>query len=792
MQQNKKICNKCKYNIADKFVPFELNDSNVLFVCSSPTAFDAKSQSLLSSKYGTIFRENLLDRYLGEKNYSIACVIACTTPINETVKAKEVHLCTDNYLFKITTDYKFIVTLGEEAFRVFFPKDEYNKKTKYSQYINNFIEKDGTVFFIMGDYTTFVKNEKITAKAKLNFLRWYNRYTDRYADREYTFCETQEEIAGYFDKIKDVCAIDTETIGVYDIRTTLKGGLKSVSISYEKNKAFGWLVDHPDNYDVQFKEYTKIKLQEILNSKTTTKVFHNAKFDVRVLADNDYTIYENSVVDTMLMANIYNETEKSFGLKELTAKYLDGYNDIAPLTDDAAKLVLYNCEDSDNTLQLYYFYKDKLPHYELLTNVVMPTTFFLTELESRGAVVDEKQINTLFETTEQAMARSIRQLEKLYPKTAKNVLWTSPDQVADFLYKKEKYPVLVKTDGGKSGKQKPSTSKQALARLAVEAECYAAKIILDYRKNSTLHNTFLNNSLLGKIQKSDGRIHTQFNQAVTATGRLSSSKPNLQNMPRRDDLRNVFTAPDGYVIVNGDLSQIELRIVASLANEKTMIKAYLDGVDLHTYTAANIILNVPIEDVTKDYRSKAKPVNFGYIYGQSAKGFLMYALMSYGIVFTLLEATQIRNNFFKRYSGLLNYYREIQRQVKFKRYVESPFGRRRHFPPYMYKMQTEYEVGAVFRKAVNAPTQGTASDIMMKIAVKVRKIIKKLNIDIYPFLTVHDSIMYYVKENLVKDANNIIQDVTNMVEYEISDWFKVPLVIEVEVGKKWGELKEIT
>ena len=247
-----------------------------------------------------------------------------------------------------------------------------------------------------------------------------------------------------------------------------------------------------------------------------------------------------------------------------------------------------------------------------------------------------------------------------------------------------------------------------------------------------------------------------------------------------------------WFIGENDLSQIELRVVASIANEKTMIAAYKKGIDLHTYTAANIILNTTPDKVTKEARSRAKPVNFGFVYGQQAKKFIIYSLMSYGIIFSLKEAQEIRNKYFRRYSGLLNYYREVERKVRFYRYIESPFGRKRHFPPYIYKMNNEYEISEVFRKAVNAPVQGAASDIMMLIAVRVRKMLHRLKLTntIIPFLTVHDSVMYYVKKGYSEEAIEIINDATAYVESKL-DWFKVPLVIDMAIGPRWGELEDI-
>lgn len=780
MKQNPKICSKCPYYQYDTFVPFELNGSDVLFIAEAPGKDEVlgKPRRPLIGRSGQLLRKELLDKYLGEGNYDLANIVCCRPPNNETPKAKVRNLCAPQFIDKVVKNYKYVVLLGEVAFHHFFPKDETGKKTKYSTYVNNFVEIDNQIFYTMYHPAYVVRNTSARLpKYKEMFLRWYKRHKDRYAERNYTWVKTNKEFDEEFSGIGSVCAIDVETEGLY-------GALKSVAIAYTNGQAFAWLVKHPDNYDMSFKAYTRSKLQELLLNKNVKKVFHNAKYDIKVLYDNGYQVAESSIDDTMILAYLYNDTEPSYGLKELSAKYLDGYNDIAPLTDDAEKLIQYNCEDVDNTLRLYHKYINTDVSINLYSKIVMPALFLLLEMEMRGALVDKEYLKGLQQLFSEQTATAEQKLHELYPKETKGLLMSSPAQVADLLYNKLKYPATVKTKKGA-----PSTNKEALASLVVEQNSEAAKLILDYRKAAILKDTFIENSLLGKIQE-DGRIHTKFNQTVTSTGRLSSSGPNLQNMPRREDVRDAFIAPEGYYIMDNDLSQIELRIIASLANERHMIAAYKAGVDLHTYTAAHVILNTGVENVTKDVRSKAKPVNFGFIYGMRAKKFLTYALISYGVIFALDEAIKIRRAFFKRYSDLPRYYKEIERLVKFHRFVESPFGRKRRFPPYMYRMATEYEISEVFRKAVNSPTQGTASDIMMMIAVGVRKIVKKLNLPIYPFLTVHDSVMYYVKKNYVEDAYNIVQDVTKDVEAHLS-WLKVPLVIESSIGKRWGHTKSL-
>ncbi|PJC53680.1 MAG: DNA polymerase I, partial [Candidatus Magasanikbacteria bacterium CG_4_9_14_0_2_um_filter_41_10] len=367
---------------------------------------------------------------------------------------------------------------------------------------------------------------------------------------------------------------------------------------------------------------------------------------------------------------------------------------------------------------------------------------------------------------------AIKKLEtKIYKEAGEEFNVSSSVQLRDVLFE----TLALPTDMIKKRKTGYSTAASELEKLREYHDIIP--LIEEYREIEKLRNTYID-VLPRLLNKKTRRIHTSFNQAVATTGRLSSSDPNLQNIPIRTDLgkevRNAFVAADGYTLVAADYSQIELRIVAHLAKDKTLIDIFQNGEDVHTATAA-VIQDVPIEDVTKEMRRKAKAVNFGVLYGMGAFGLASRT----GI--TQSEAKVFIEKYFERFAGVATYLEEILKQAKKVGYVETLYGRRRYIPELSSRNYQVRNSGE--RMAINMPVQGTAADMMKLTMIAVHQKLEHRD-DVHMLLQVHDELVLEVQKGKEKEIGELLQK-------EMADVLKldVPVIVDVHSGQRWGELK---
>ena len=403
---------------------------------------------------------------------------------------------------------------------------------------------------------------------------------------------------------------------------------------------------------------------------------------------------------------------------------------------------------------------------ELYENVEMPLIYSLAKMENTGVRVDEERLKKYADTLLEKIAKLEESITK---KAGESFNINSPKQLGEILFEK------LKLSGGKKTKTGYSTAADVLEKLAPEHEII--RDILEYRQLTKLNSTYAT-GLAGYIRE-DGRIHGTFNQTITATGRISSTDPNLQNIPVRTEMgskiRDIFVPKEGYVFVDADYSQIELRVLASLSGDEKLIESYHSAADIHAATASQVF-HVPLEEVTPELRRNAKAVNFGVVYGISAFG------LSEDLSISRKEALDYINNYFKIYGGVKTFLDKQVADAKEKGYVKTMFGRIRPIPEIKSSNFMTRSFGD--RVAMNSPIQGSAADIMKISMLKVDEALEKSGFDARIVLQIHDELLVEVKE---EEAAKVSELVEKAMKEAVS--LKVPLEVDAHIGKTWLEAK---
>lgn len=525
-------------------------------------------------------------------------------------------------------------------------------------------------------------------------------------------------------------------------------------------------------------------LKPLLEDPAKAKIGQHAKYDMNVLANASTPITVQGIAfDTMLESYVLDSTATRHDMDSLALKYLGHstirFEDIAgkgakQLTFDQIALEQagpYAAEDADVTLRLHQALWQKLEAVPSLVTVLkdieMPLVPVLARIERNGALVDGKLLGQQSLELGEKMVALERQAYEL---AGQEFNLGSPKQLGAILYEKLGLPVLAKTATGQ-----PSTAENVLADLA-EQDFELPKVIMQYRSLSKLKSTYTD-KLPEQINPRTGRIHTSYHQAVAATGRLSSSDPNLQNIPIRTAegrrIRQAFVAPKGYKLLAADYSQIELRIMAHLAKDEGLLDAFRHDRDVHRATAAEVF-GVELDQVSNDQRRSAKAINFGLIYGMSAFG------LAKQIGVDRKQSQAYIDRYFARYPGVLAYMERTREQAAAQGFVETLFGRRLYLPEIHSKNQAMRK-GAE-RTAINAPMQGTAADIMKRAMVAVDAWLQESGLDARVILQVHDELVLEVREDLVDTVRDAIRPLmSDAAELD------VPLVVEVGVGDNWDE-----
>ena len=589
----------------------------------------------------------------------------------------------------------------------------------------------------------------------------------------------EDTLNAWIGKLKQapVIAFDTETDSLDNVSANLVG----LSFAVEPGHAAYVPVAHDylDAPDQIPRERVLELLKPLLEDEKCLKVGQNLKFDRGILANYDIDL-RGIAFDTMLESYILDSVAGRHDMDSLSSRWLKHktitfeeiagkgkkqltFNQIA--LEEAGR---YAAEDADVTLQLHLKMWPKLQQHQgplnVFNTIEMPLVPVLSRIERNGVKIDPA---VLHKHSEELAKRLIELEQKAHDIAGEPFNLSSPKQLQTILFEKQGIKPLKKTPGGA-----PSTSEEVLEELALDYPL--PKVILEYRGLAKLKSTYTDKLPL-MINPKTGRVHTSYHQAVTATGRLSSTDPNLQNIPVRNDegrrIRQAFIAPEEYLIVSADYSQIELRIMAHLSQDKGLLSAFAEGKDIHRATAAEVF-SQPLESVTNEQRRSAKAINFGLIYGMSAFG------LSRQLNIPRKESQKYMDLYFERYPGVLAYMERTRAQAKEQGYVETLEGRRLYLPD--IKSSNAARRAGAERAAINAPMQGTAADIIKRAMIAVDAWLAKAQPRVRMIMQVHDELVFEVHKD---DLEAVTTKIHQLMERCVT--LDVPLLVEVGSGANW-------
>ncbi|AMK77222.1 MULTISPECIES: DNA polymerase I [Methylomonas] len=599
--------------------------------------------------------------------------------------------------------------------------------------------------------------------------------------KDYQTILTQTDFAAWLDKLKqaELFAFDTETTSLNYSDAQIVG----VSFAVDAGQAAYLPVahDYPDAPAQLDRQTVLDALKPLLEDPQKAKLGQNLKYDSHVLVNHGIAL-RGIQHDTMLESYVLNSTATKHNMDDLAKHYLGvdtihfedvagkgakqiGFAEVA--IEQASE---YAAEDADITLRLHQTLSAQLQQHPslwaLYNEIEVPLISVLARIEENGVLIDSAM---LAQQSLELANRMIGIEQQAHDLAGSAFNLGSPKQIQEILYDRLNLPVLKKTPKGQ-----PSTDESVLQELAVD---YALpRLILDFRGMSKLKSTYTD-KLPQQVNNRTGRVHTSYHQAVAATGRLSSSDPNLQNIPIRSEegrkIRQAFIAPPGYKIVAADYSQIELRIMAHLSGDAGLLAAFSQGVDVHRATAAEVF-EVELEQVTHDLRRSAKAINFGLIYGMSAFG------LAQQLGLPRNQAQAYIDLYFSRYPGVKQYMDNTRELAKQQGYVETIFGRRLYLPEINSRNAAMRQYAE--RTAINAPMQGTAADIIKRAMLACDAWIGADNPDVKMIMQVHDELVFEVAETRLAEHMETIRGIMSAAAE-----LHVPLLVEVGSGENWDE-----
>jgi len=619
---------------------------------------------------------------------------------------------------------------------------------------------------------------------ELEFNSWLQEVPEKIVKTEvnssYVCISTEKSLKELIKKASKAktIALDTETTGLDYMDTELVG----ISLSYQAGEAYYIPLNHDDDsvdqlaLDIVLKE-----LRPLLESSSNKIIGQNIKFDKNVLAKYgvDIASIKN---DTMMMSYVLDASATRHNLDALSSYYLNyktsTFEDVAgkgvkQITFDKVPIEAatnYAAEDADITLRLYEELNPRLEGEASLNKlndeIEIPLIEVLSEMEQNGAILNSKILNSQSKDLE---GRIKKLEEKAYQIAGEEFNLGSTKQLREIFFEKLKYRIIKKTPGGQ-----PSTDEKVLAELAEEYEL--PKVLLEHRTLSKLKSTYTD-KLPNQVSQSTGKVHTSFHQAVTTTGRLSSSDPNLQNIPIRTEdgrrIRQAFEPSKGNKFISADYSQIELRVMAHMSKDEGLLEAFREGQDVHSKTASEVF-DVGIKDVTSDLRRNAKAINFGLIYGISAFGLGKQLGISRNL------AAEYMAMYFEKYPDVKKYMESTKEFASQNGYVETLFGRRLYLRD--INATNAMRRQASERAAINAPVQGTAADIMKIAMINMHKAIKTQKSEAKLILQVHDELILDTpKDEIDKIVSLVTESMMGAANLD------VPLEIDIGIGDNWDQ-----
>ncbi len=594
----------------------------------------------------------------------------------------------------------------------------------------------------------------------------------------YEMITEEKQFNDWVDKLQScsLFCVDTETTDLDAIRAEIVG----IALAIDPEHPAYIPLAHDDNSQQLPRETVLAALKPILENPKIDKVGQNLKYDYNVFKNHGITL-TGIAYDTMLESYLLNSSAGRHDMDTLALKYL-GHKTIrfTDVAGSGSKQLRFNqipvsiaapyaAEDAEMTYKLhqtlYPMMDEKLR--QVLHTIEIPLLTVIAEIERHGVLIDK---DILLKHGERLKARIAALEEEALQLAGKAFNLNSPKQLQEILYQEQQIPILAKTPTGQ-----PSTAESVLQELAFDYRLPA--VILEFRSLSKLVSTYID-ALPKRINPTTHRVHTSYNQAVAATGRLSSSEPNLQNIPIRSEegrlIRKAFIAPPQKVIMAADYSQIELRIMAHLSQDTHLQKAFANGWDIHAATASEIF-SVNLKDVSSEHRRRAKAVNFGLIYGMSAFGLAKQLGVS------RQDAQQYIDLYFQRYPDVLNYMERTRKLAHQQGFVETLFGRRLYLPEINARNMMRQK--AAERTAINAPMQGTAADIIKKAMLAVAKLQNSQpDPDFQMIMQVHDELVFEVHQDAIESAK---QTIRNVMEHTVE--LSVPLLVSIGVGHDWDE-----
>ena len=600
-------------------------------------------------------------------------------------------------------------------------------------------------------------------------------------DTVYQGILTKKEFEALLDRLSqaEVTAIDTETTSLNYMQAEIVG----ISVAIVSNEAYYIPLMHEyDGVPKQLdREYVLQKLKPWLEDKEAKKIGHNLKYDSHIFANHGIEL-NGTDFDSMLESYVLNSTATRHNLNAVAKRYLNldttSYEDVA---GKGAKQIGFNqvsledaihyaAEDADVSFQLHQTLHPKLMEInslaKLYTDIEAPLLKVLQTIERNGVLIDE----SMLQKQSDQFAITLKELEsKAYSLAGAEFNLNSPKQLQEILYDKLSLPILKKTPKGQ-----PSTAENVLQRLA--ADFPIVQTILNYRTTAKLKTTYTDKLPL-MVNQDTGRVHTSYHQAVTATGRLSSSDPNLQNIPIRTvegrRIRQAFIAPKGFQILAADYSQIELRIMAHNSQDPGLLDAFQAGLDIHQATAAEIFA-VDLQSVSAEQRRSAKAINFGLIYGMSAFGLTRQLGITRG------DAQEYIELYFARYPKVKEYMDAIRNQARESGFVETVFGRRLYLPDIDSRNYQRRQYAE--RSAINAPMQGTAADIIKKAMIDLEQRLVAESINAKIIMQVHDELVLEVEDSSVGAVSELVTEAMG----KAAD-LDVALKVDLGVGENWDQ-----
>jgi DNA polymerase-1 len=598
---------------------------------------------------------------------------------------------------------------------------------------------------------------------------------------EYDLVLDEEALATWMSRLAKAphFAFDTETTSLNYMEAVIVG------VSFSIEPGTGAYVPCGHDYigapDQLGREFVLEQLRPLLEASAPKKILQNAKYDMSVLATHGITL-TGADYDTMLESYVMDSTATRHDMDSLALKYLHyntiHFEDVAgkgakqiPFPQVELSVALdYAAEDADITLRLHEHLWPQLQAQErlrvLFEDIEMPLVEVLSAIERTGVMIDPRM---LAQQSEELAVRQ-KEVEREAHEVAGELFnLGSPKQIQALLYDKLELPVLAKTPKGQ-----PSTAESVMQELAHDYDL--PRLILEYRSLSKLRSTYTE-ALPACINPVTRRVHTNYRQAVASTGRLSSSEPNLQNIPVRTHegrrIRQAFVAPQGFQLLAADYSQIELRIMAHLSGDEGLLRAFEENRDIHSATAAEVFA-IPEQEVDVEHRRRAKAVNFGLIYGMSAFG------LGRQLGIERSEAQSYVDRYFERYPGVKEYMERTRETAREQGFVETVFGRRLYLPEINARNAARRQYAE--RTAINAPMQGTAADIIKRAMITLHRWGESHTDQARMIMQVHDELVFEVADDFLDEAKSVIVDqMTQAVE------LRVPLVVDVGIGANWDE-----